>query len=203
MSQNEHQIAVQEAQIDAELRTKYANRTDANRTDPFLIVCRCFSVVTIISALLCVVVNVLSAIQSFKNGEDIFDGILRCYAVLIALFVVVAETEWERIQKFWIILEYWVGRGMLQIFVAVMTRALSEGTATKKYIILLREIASYMLLACGVIYVIAGLLCCGWLKRSRLSKVVSREQATKDLEELERRREELRGLLREGPVERD
>lgn len=135
----------------------------------------------------------------------IFDGILRCYAVLIALFVVVAETEWERIQKFWIILEYWVGRGMLQIFVAVMTRALSEGTASKKYIILLREIASYMLLACGVIYVIAGLLCCGWLKRSRLSKSVSRGQAAKDLEELERRREELRALLTEapGPVERD
>lgn len=204
MSQNEHQIAVQQAleagQIDAELRTKYVNRTD-----PFLVVCRCFSAVTILSALLCVVVNVLSAIQSFKNGEDIFDGILRCYAVLIALFVVVAETEWERIQKFWIILEYWVGRGMLQIFVAVMTRALSEGTASKTYIILLREIASYMLLACGVIYVIAGLLCCGWLKRSRLSKSVSRGQAAKDLEELERRREELRALLTEapGPVERD
>merc|ERR1711915_1055716 len=138
-------------------RRRAANKY-ANRTDPFLVVCRCFSVVTIISALLCVVVNVLSAIQSFKNGEDIFDGILRCYAVLIALFVVVAETEWERIQKFWRILEYWVGRGMLQIFVTVMTRALSEGTATKKYIVLLREIASYMLLACGVIYVIAGLL---------------------------------------------
>lgn len=196
MSQNEHQIAVAEAleggEIDAELRTKYLKRTD-----PFLVVCRCFSVVTIVSALLCVAVNVLSAIQSFKNGEDVFDGILRCYAVLIALFVVVAETEWERIQKFWIILEYWVGRGMLQIFVAVMTRALSESTSTKKYIILLREIASYMLLACGVIYIIAGLLCCGRLKRSRLSKVVSKEQAAKDLEELERRREELRGLLLE------
>jgi len=196
MSQNEHQIAVDEeleaGQIDAELRTKYLKRTD-----PFLVVCRCFSVVTIVSALLCVAVNVLSAVESFKNGEDVFDGILRCYAVLIALFVVVAETEWERIQKFWIILEYWVGRGMLQIFVAVMTRALSESTSTKKYIILLREIASYMLLACGVIYIIAGLLCCGRLKRSRLSKVVSKEQAAKDLEELERRREELRGLLLE------
>jgi len=196
MSQDEHQIAVDEAleggQIDAQLRTKYLKRTD-----PFLVICRCFSVVTIVSALLCVAVNVLSAVQSFKNGEDVFDGILRCYAVLIALFVVVAETEWERIQKFWIILEYWVGRGMLQIFVAVMTRALSESTSTKKYIVLLREIASYMLLACGVIYIIAGLLCCGRLKRSRLSKSVSREQAANDLEELERRREELRGLLLE------
>jgi len=196
MSQNENQSAAQEGleggQIDAELRTKYLKRTD-----PFLVVCRCFSVVTILSALLCVVVNVLSAIDSFKNGENIFDGILRCYAVLIALFVVVAETEWERIQRFWIILEYWVGRGMLQIFVAVMTKALSAATARKTYLILLSEIASYMLLACGVVYVIAGLLCCGCLKRSRLSKSVSREQAARDLEELERQREELRALLLE------
>lgn len=196
MSQDEHQIALNEAlegrRVDAELRTKYLKRTD-----PFLVVCRLFSVISILSALLCVVVNVLSAIESFKNGEDVFDGILRCYAVLIALFVVVAETEWERIQKFWRILEFWVGRGMLQIFVAVMTRALSEATSEKTYIILLREIASYMLLSCGVIYIIAGLLCCGRLKRSRLSKVVSREQAAKDLEELERRREELRSLLLE------
>lgn len=196
MNQSENQSAEQEGlergQIDAELRTKYLKRTD-----PFLLVCRCFSVVTILSALLCVVVNVLSAIDSFKNGENIFDGILRCYAVLIALFVVVAETEWERIQRFWIILEYWVGRGMLQIFVAVMTKALSAATAKKTYLILLSEIASYMLLACGVVYVIAGLLCCGCLKRSRLSKAVSREQTARDLEELDRRREELRGLLLE------
>lgn len=196
MSQGENQSAAQEGleggQIDAELRTKYLKRKD-----PFLVICRCFSVVTILSALLCVVVNVLSAIDSFKNGENIFDGILRCYAVLIALFVVVAETEWERIQRFWIILEYWVGRGMLQIFVAVMTKALSAATAKKTYLILLSEIASYMLLACGVVYVIAGLFCCGCLKRSRLSKAVSREQTARDLEELERRREELRGLLLE------
>jgi len=140
---------------------------------------------------------VLSAIQSFKNGEDVFDGILRCYAVLIALFVVVAETEWERIQKFWRILEFWVGRGMLQIFVAVMTRALSESSSTKTYLILLREIASYMLLACGVVYIIAGILCCGRLKRSRVNQALTREQAAKDLEELESRREELRALLLE------
>lgn len=194
MSQNDHQIAADEevARVDAELRTKYRKLRD-----PFLVICRCFSAISIVSALLCVVVNVLSAIQSFKNGEDVFDGILRCYAVLIALFVVVAETEWERIQKFWRILEYWVGRGMLQVFVAVMTRALSEVTTEKTYIILLREIASYMLLSCGVIYIIAGILCCGRLKRSRLNKEVSREQAAKDLEELERRREELRALLLE------
>nr|XP_029117108.1 uncharacterized protein LOC105033263 isoform X2 [Elaeis guineensis] len=126
-----------------------------SRPDPLLIVCRCFSFLTAIIAVLCVFVNVLSAVQSFKDGSDIFGGIFRCYAVVIALFVAVAETEWSFIMKFWRILEYWAGRGMLQIFVAVMTRAFPDVSGQRKDLILLQEIASYLLMACGLTYVIS------------------------------------------------
>ncbi|CAL5355861.1 unnamed protein product [Camellia sinensis] len=81
-----------------------------SRPDPFLVVCRCFSIVTSAAAILCISVNILSAIRSFKDGSDIFDGIFRCYAVVIAMFVVVAETEWGFIIKFWKVLEYWAAR---------------------------------------------------------------------------------------------
>ncbi|KAF8411365.1 hypothetical protein HHK36_003914 [Tetracentron sinense] len=166
-----------------------------SRADPFLVVCRCFSVVTSLTAILCISVNVLSAVRSFKNGSDIFDGVFRCYAVAIALFVVVAETEWGFIIKFWRILEYWACRGMLQIFVAVMTRAFPDDKGERKDLVLLQDIASYMLLSCGVIYVISGVLCIGFLKRARQHKEITRDQAVKDLEELELRREELEALL--------
>ncbi|KAI3435110.1 uncharacterized protein J3R85_006545 [Psidium guajava] len=165
------------------------------RPDPFLIVCRCFSVLTSLCAILCITVNVLSAIRSFENGYDVFDGIFRCYAVLIAFFVVLAETEWGFIIKFWKVLEYWAGRGMLQIFVAVMTRAFPSYTEDQQDLVLLQNIAAYMLLACGVVYVVSGILCIGFLKHSRRKKEISREQAAKDLEDLERRREELEQLL--------
>ncbi|XP_047336483.1 uncharacterized protein LOC124940049 [Impatiens glandulifera] len=165
------------------------------RPDPFLVVCRCFSVVTAIAAVLCVVVNVLSAVRSFKNGSDIFDGIFRCYAVVVAIFAVVAETEWGFIMKFCKVLEYWAARGMLLIFVAVMTRAYPEDNADRKDLVLLQNIACFMLLSCGVIYVVSGVLCIGHLKRLRQKKEVSKDQAVKDLQELERRREELEALL--------
>ncbi|KAB1206678.1 hypothetical protein CJ030_MR7G013575 [Morella rubra] len=165
------------------------------RTDPFLVVCRCFSVITALVAILCIVVNILSAIRSFENGSDIFDGIFRCYAVGIAFFVVLAETEWGFILKFWKVLEYWIGRGMLQIFVAVMTRAFPDYSGVQEDLVLLQNISSYLLLACGVVYVVSGLLCIGHLKRARQQKEISRDQAVKDLEELERRREELEQLL--------
>ncbi|XP_042507483.1 uncharacterized protein LOC122083677 [Macadamia integrifolia] len=166
-----------------------------SRTDPFLIVCRIFSVVTALTAILCIFANVLAAVRSFKNGSDVFDGIFRCYAVAIAIFVVVAETEWGFIYKFWRILEYCAGRGMLQIFVAVMTRAFPDTSGEKKDLVLLQNIASYLLLGCGVIYVVSGILCIGFLKRARQKKEITREQAVKDLEELEQRREELEELL--------
>ncbi|KAK8568298.1 hypothetical protein V6N13_106234 [Hibiscus sabdariffa] len=163
--------------------------------DPFLVVCRCFSVITSLTAILCIAVNVLSAVRSFKNGSDVFDGIFRCYAVVIAFFVVLAETEWGFIIKFWKVLEYWAGRGMLQIFVAVMTRAFPDYSERQQDLVLLQNIASYLLLACGLVYVFSGLLCIGFLKRSRQEKEITREQAVKDLEELERRREELEQML--------
>ncbi|KAK5770477.1 hypothetical protein PVK06_046627 [Gossypium arboreum] len=166
-----------------------------SRSDPFLVVCRCFSVITSLTAILCIAVNVLSAFRSFKNGADVFDGIFRCYAVVIAFFVVLAETEWGFIIKFWKVLEYWAGRGMLQIFVAVMTRAFPDYTVKQQDLVLLQNIASYMLLACGVVYIFSGILCIGFLKRSRQQKEITREQAVQDLEELERRREELEQLL--------
>ncbi|KAF5733367.1 hypothetical protein HS088_TW17G00910 [Tripterygium wilfordii] len=168
--------------------------------DPFLVVCRCFSVITSLTAILCIVVNVLSAISSFKDGSDIFNGIFRCYAVVLAFLVVLAETEWGFIVKFWKVLEYWAGRGMLQIFVAVMTRAFTDYSAKEKALVLLQNIASYMLLSCGVVYIISGILCIGFLKRKRQQKETTREQAAKDLEELEQRREELEQLLMQEGV---
>lgn len=162
------------------------------RPDVFLIVCRCFSVVTCLAAILCIVVNVISAVRSFKNGSDIFDGISRCCAVIIAVFVVVAETECRLLSKISKVLVYWPCRGILQIFVAVMTGAYTQDSRDGNDLLLLQNVASYGLLTCGVLYVILGLFCIGRLKRACQKKVkiekkeASVHRATKDLQDLER-----------------
>ncbi|KAE8719863.1 hypothetical protein F3Y22_tig00109925pilonHSYRG00081 [Hibiscus syriacus] len=79
-----------------------------------------------------------------SSSARVFDGIFRCYAVVIAFFVVLAETEWGFIIKFW------------------------------KDIVLLQNIASYLLLACGVVYVFSfrvmllklGCKCCAGYRDS-------------------------------------
>ncbi|CAH9074731.1 unnamed protein product [Cuscuta epithymum] len=152
------------------------------RGDSFLVTCKVFSFVTSLAAILCIAVNSYSAFRSFKNGYDVFDGIFRCYAVVIAIIVVLAETEWGFFIKFWKVLGYWAGRGMLQIFVAVMTRAYPEYYGKQHELMLLQQIASYLLLACGAIYLLSGILCIGFLKRARENKESSKEQTIMDLE---------------------
>ncbi|RZS27341.1 hypothetical protein BHM03_00060789 [Ensete ventricosum] len=72
--------------------------------------------------------------------------------------------------------------------VAVMTRAFPVVSGEKRYLVLLQEISSYLLLACGLTYVISvgtniqGALCIGFLKRSRQHQETTREQAARDLE---------------------
>lgn len=57
------------------------------RTDPFLIVCRCFSVFTSIAAILCIVANVLTAVRSIKNGTDLINSVRYFPLYLSNLFI--------------------------------------------------------------------------------------------------------------------
>ncbi|KAH6555072.1 hypothetical protein KP509_1Z283900 [Ceratopteris richardii] len=76
-----------------------------------------------------------------------------------------------------------------------MTRALSDLESGGKALVILQQLSSYMLLGCGLLYIFSGILCIGHLKRARMKKAKSREEALRDLEELEQRRKELQSLL--------
>ena len=56
--------------------TSSSNTTGYNtkvraKTDPVLATCRCFSLITVLASVLCIVVNVISAIRSFRNVSDV------------------------------------------------------------------------------------------------------------------------------------
>ncbi|KAH9557232.1 hypothetical protein CY35_07G074300 [Sphagnum magellanicum] len=176
------------------------NRPPTPPTDSLLFVCTVFSIVSALGSVLCMVVNLISLLRSFDyRGFDYrvspFILILRCYAVAMAFFVALAETEWEAIFRLWQVLEYWVGRGMFQIFVAVLTNVLAQASGETQAESVLHEVASWWLLICGIIYTAAGLLCIGRIKHSHLRAVHRRQQAIKDLEEVHRQRAELEAQL--------
>eukprot|EP00897_Mesotaenium_endlicherianum_P005603 jgi/Mesen1/5070/ME000252S04186 len=176
------------------------------KADAFLYFCRILAITAVVCALLCAVVNLLAALGSFKKRHSdthvntAWLGVLRVYGVIFAVFVAVAETELPIIFKACRILETWVGRGMLQIFVAVMTKALARSNSASDATIFFSFIAGWLLLIVGIFYTVAGLFCMGHLKRSRIRSQKDRENALKEYEELERRRAELQGMLGHGEV---
>ncbi|KAG6502733.1 hypothetical protein ZIOFF_035020 [Zingiber officinale] len=171
-------------------------------TDPLLIVCRCFSFITAVAALLCVAVNALSAVRSFKNGSDIFGGIFRCYAIALALFVAVAETEWTFVIKFWSVNSGILGlsRHVTNIcrchdksLLRCYGRAEGSASSSRDFQLptsCLRIDLRYLGKSSP-----DGVLCIGFLKRARQHKKTTREQAARDLEEVLRRKDELEALL--------
>lgn len=62
------------------------------RTDSFLIVCRCFSVITVAAALLCIAVNILAAVRSFKNVMDVSIS-FNCSQLFLQTFGVYTEMK--------------------------------------------------------------------------------------------------------------
>ena len=85
------------------------------------------------------------------------------------------ETEWERVLAACRLLEGWVCRGLALGFVAALTLELTslvaDGGQTDfhKSLRLYRAVAGTSLLACAAVYVAAGLLCLGRLKRGALA----------------------------------
>lgn len=66
------------------------------------------------------------------------------------------KSNWHLIAKHIPISNCWIFKVVVYLFsVAVMTRAFPDYSAKQKDLILLQNIASYMLLACGVVYVIS------------------------------------------------
>mmetsp|Transcript_26282 Transcript_26282/g.60938 ORF Transcript_26282/g.60938 Transcript_26282/m.60938 type:complete len:212 (+) Transcript_26282:28-663(+) len=87
-------------------------------------------------------------------------------------------------------LEYWVGRGLLHVFVAVQmegTSAENIDEATKNFL----DATSVALLILGVFFIAGAFLCFGPLERRQQRLASRKEEVMRELSELERRKKAL------------
>jgi amino acid transporter len=184
-------------------------RPRQHKPDCFDYFCRFLNVATGLCAILCAVSYgmALAVYQPITNAEGLLDQALRVFGLLGAVLVAVIEIEWERLLLLVRFTEYWVGRAVVQVFIALLTFKMASpaGKDCKdpsgkdcdfhQSLELYRFVSAMALLGCGSIYFLGGILCFGLIKRSRSNRERKRQQAQKDLEELETKREALRGLL--------
>lgn len=96
------------------------------------------------------------------------------------------------------LLEFWMGRALLQGLLVVMTLELATSTGDSDFdmsIRLYRQVAAYCMLGCACVYLLGGLLCLGILRKARYRMQAERQRVELDLEALERQQEELRAVL--------
>lgn len=179
-----------------------SNAVQKSRPDFLLWCCRVFNLITGICALLCAVaLSIAIGLQagSVRKGVYEFSGqALRVFGVLIAGVLVLAETEWRRVLQFFPLLDSWLGRGVTQVFEAMLTyrEAVSAGgTDIHKSLQLYRSVACLSLLLCASIYILGALLCIGAVRKARYKREETLLKAQAELEALEKRRGALQRVL--------
>mmetsp|Transcript_7886 Transcript_7886/g.22520 ORF Transcript_7886/g.22520 Transcript_7886/m.22520 type:complete len:190 (+) Transcript_7886:463-1032(+) len=175
--------------------------------DRCLMFCRMVNAITAVCAFLCLVAHVMAvSVRSDATPSIVMDSykvyrqIIRLCSIGLAVAIILVESEWDRFLAMVRILEYWVIRGFLQVFLAVLTLELAtaEGESDfSKSVRLYRTVAGVSMLCCGGFYMLGGCLCFPAFKRARHRKVVERMRAHADLALLEKQREDLRNLLAE------
>lgn len=170
------------------------------KNDVFLGFCRLVNVATGFSAVLCLVAHALAvaAGPSFSEPKAAQLQVLRVYGVLISAGLAILETEWQLVLGCCRILESWVIRGLCQAFLSVLTLQLvtSEGDSDfDKSVRLYRTVAGMCMLGCAGFYMLGGILCIGYYKNARHRRQLERVRVARDIESLEKQREELGRLL--------
>ncbi|KAG2423959.1 hypothetical protein HXX76_014900 [Chlamydomonas incerta] len=134
----------------------------------------------------------------FTDRANVKAQFLRVYGVLWAAGLVLVETEVEWLLQFCRALEFWFARGLCQAFLAIMTLELVHSSGNSdfdKSVRLYRTVSGMCLLGCSGFYMLGGLLCLGTLRNARYKRFTERLKVERDLESLEKQREELSRLL--------
>lgn len=172
----------------------------APQADCFLLFCRFINVITGVSAILCFVAQAMALAVGPPLSDRVWFNVqvLRVYALFFASLVLLAETEWHTFLSYFKILENWVARGFLQSFLAVLTFQIATphgDSDMDKSVVIYRNTAGYCMVGCAGFYVLGGMLCFSSLRDARHRREVERLRVERDLESLERQREELQTLL--------
>jgi len=124
---------------------------------------------------------------------------VRVFGIAWSLLLVLVESEMKVVRKYVPLLEAWIARGTVHVFMAALTfreaYPADEGTDFQKSLQLYRFVASAALAICGIIYIGGGVLCLGAIRRARERREERYVEAQLEFDRLERRRRELQHLL--------
>ena len=107
---------------------------------------------------------------------------MRLFGILFSMVVASVETEWQFVLRNLQLLEAFIPRALLQMFLSVLTlhaTSLEEVHVSKKglndlqkSVLLYGRISGFTLLGCSALYFLGGIVCCGALKRREYASLL-------------------------------
>eukprot|EP01023_Acetabularia_acetabulum_P048954 TRINITY_DN5198_c0_g1_i1.p1 TRINITY_DN5198_c0_g1~~TRINITY_DN5198_c0_g1_i1.p1 ORF type:complete len:206 (-),score=19.19 TRINITY_DN5198_c0_g1_i1:295-912(-) len=167
------------------------------KRDCFLFFCKIVNILTALCGFLCLVAYCMAVSEGepLTNHDAIIPQILRLYGIFFSLIIICVETEWTWLTSFFRIVEIWIFRGLIYIFFSVLALEFMKPQSTQtdfaKSLNLYRTISGFALLSCGGFYLVGGVLCFQQLKKKRHKRERERDRVLRDLDDLDRQREEL------------
>lgn len=179
-----------------------------NRFHWCLSFCWLLNVVTGLSAMLCLVAHAIALVaipDSNKKLKSFTEQSLRLFGILFSMVVASVETEWQFVLRNLQLLEAFIPRALLQMFLSVLTlhaTSLEEVHVSKKglndlqkSVLLYGRISGFTLLGCSALYFLGGIVCCGALKRLHQKRLHARSRLERELQATQKQEKELKGLL--------
>lgn len=185
------------------------------RRDFFLMFCNTVSLLTGLAGALCALTFGMAIVEGSDEVERqlsqelpwqdrlmaLSKHFLRLTGFLGGIVVILIETEWQRLMQYCQLFEFWVARGFFQVYLSSLAYTMIHTDKLDDFsrsVMLYRIVTAAVLSGLGTFYIFSGALCFGALKRTRLRREEERAKVMRDLEDVERRRQELRGLLSEN-----
>mmetsp|Transcript_40893 Transcript_40893/g.85326 ORF Transcript_40893/g.85326 Transcript_40893/m.85326 type:complete len:215 (-) Transcript_40893:12-656(-) len=168
----------------------------AERPDCILRWCRCISAVDVLVLLAATVACMASMITGNHQLAVMgLKGTSVAFCWILIAEQLTRKSSWcpcAILRQFFPLLDYWVGRGLLHLFIALqmegmndMERDADEGVKT------FVETSSLALLAMGGFFTAGAFLCFGPLERRQQRLATRKEEVMRELTDLERRKKAL------------
>lgn len=119
---------------------------------------------------------------------------VRAMAAAFCTLAAAASLDYRCAKLLLPLLDYWVGRGALQIVAAILMlgASLQDEAVHSSFGV---TMASHILLASGALHIAGGLFCFGVIQRWRQGRLEKRDSVIRELASMEARRRELEALV--------
>jgi hypothetical protein len=131
-----------------------------------------FNLISYLTAISATTVLFSQIMLIFGGGSDNVPGtLIRIYGILLCIGVILAEFELTEVVRTFIVIQNWISRGLLYIFVGLLANNHEETTLDENSLSYV-NLSSLSLIFLGLVYMIMGGFCMKKIRDDKMAKYI-------------------------------